>query len=165
MTVATYHWFIALPITRFWVRSNYTLEVFQMQKYWNICFQIKYLSSVFLGCVKVETVSDDCCYLSLIYRLVYHLLLSEKKLQKQHIRGISRSQPKKCDFSCLCMLCPYLLKTFVCHQIFEAWKKSQNSNVEWDRLHGEIEVMKLKIRNFCHFFQFLLRGLKQNSMN
>ena len=44
-------------------------------------------------------------------------------------------------------------------------KKAQNNDVEWDRLHGEIEVVKSKKRNFCHFPQFLLKGFKQNSMN
>ena len=42
--------------------------------------------------------------------------------------------------------------------IYHAEKKAQNSDVEWDRLHGEIEVVKLEIRNFCHFLQFLLKG-------
>ena len=33
-------------------------------------------------------------------------------------------------------------------------KKAQNSDIEWDRLHGGIEVLKLKIRNFAIFPNF-----------
>ena len=30
-------------------------------------------------------------------------------------------------------------------------KKAQNGDVEWDRLHGEIEAVKLEKLIFCHF--------------
>ena len=44
-------------------------------------------------------------------------------------------------------------------------EKGQNSNVEWDRPHGEIEAVKLENMIFCNFPQFLEKGFQQNSMN
>ena len=44
-------------------------------------------------------------------------------------------------------------------------KKAQNSDAEWDWLHGENEVVEFENRNFGCFSQFLLKGFKQNSMN